>query len=266
LCLASIDPLLALPVQAQQAQAPPSARPNPYARKAVDPAVAEQGKNLFSVRCAFCHGSDARGGESGPNLLRSGVVLNDDDGEKIGEVVLHGRPQQGMPSFDLSAQQIKQIAGFLHSIPVSGNQRREAALVIPVGDRTAGEKEFQAKCASCHSVTGDLKGIGARTSDPRTLQQTWMMPGMRGGDPSVKTPQKKVTVTKAGITVNGDLLRIDDFIVRLKTDDGTIRSFTRAGDVPKVIVQDPLKGHLDLLSSYTDKSIHDLTAYLVSLR
>jgi mono/diheme cytochrome c family protein len=253
-------------MQAQQAQTPPLARPNPYARKAVDPALAEQGKNLFSVRCAFCHGSDARGGESGPNLLRSGVVLNDDDGEKIGEVVLHGRPQQGMPSFDLSAQQIKQIAGFLHSIPVSGNQRREAALVIPVGDRIAGEKEFQAKCASCHSVTGDLKGIGARTSDPRTLQQTWMMPGIRGGDPSVKTPQKKVTVTKAGITVNGDLLRIDDFIVRLKTEDGTIRSFTRVGDVPKVAVHDPLKGHLDLLSSYTDKSIHDLTAYLVSLR
>ncbi|WP_047497029.1 c-type cytochrome [Terriglobus sp. TAA 43] len=258
--------LLALPVQAQQGQAAPLSRPNPYARKAVDSGLAEQGKNLFSVRCAFCHGSDARGGESGPNLLRSSVVLNDEDGEKIGEVVLHGRPQQGMPSFDLTAQQIKQIAGFLHSIPVSGNQRREAALIIPVGDRIEGEKQFQSKCSSCHSVTGDLKGIGARTTDPRTLQQTWMMPGMRGGDPSVKTPQKTVTVTKAGMIVKGDLLRIDDFIVRLKTDNGTIRSFTRATDDPKVVVHDPLKGHLDLLSSYTDKSIHDLTAYLVTLR
>lgn len=91
---------------AQQAPNAPPVRPNPYARKAVDPALAEQGKNLFAVRCAFCHGSDARGGESGPNLLRSEIVLNDQDGEKIGPVILHGRPQQGMPSFDMSAEQI----------------------------------------------------------------------------------------------------------------------------------------------------------------
>jgi len=252
---------------AQQAPNALPVRPNPYARKAVDPALAEQGKNLFGVRCAFCHGSDARGGESGPNLLRSEIVLNDQDGEKIGPVILHGRPQQGMPSFDMSAEQIKQIADFLHSLPVSGNERgRNGHIVIPVGDASAGKKDFDQKCASCHSVTGDLKGIGTRIKDPRALQQSWMMPGMRGGDPSVKAPEKKVTVETAEGKVSGELLRMDDFIVRLKTDDGEIRSFSRNGNLPKVVVTDPLKGHLDLLSTYTDKSIHDITAYMVSIK
>lgn len=254
-------------IWAQQAPSAPPVRRNPYARKAVDPALAEQGKNLFSVRCAFCHGSDARGGESGPNLLRSEIVLNDQDGEKIGPVVLHGRPQQGMPAFDMSAEQIKQIAGFLHSLPVSGNERgRNGHIVIPVGDAAAGKKDFDQKCASCHSVTGDLKGIGSRIKDPRALQQSWMMPGMRGGDPAVKAPEKKVTVETAEGKVSGELLRMDDFIVRLKTDDGEIRSFSRNGDLSKVVVTDPLKGHLDLLSTYTDKSIHDITAYMVSIK
>lgn len=253
--------------RAQQPATPFPQRPNPYARKPVDPALAEQGKGLFSVRCAFCHGSDARGGESGPNLLRSEIVLNDQDGELIGDIVRHGRPQQGMPPFDMSAEQIKQIAGFLHSIPVSGNERgRTAPIVIPVGDGTAGKQEFDKKCASCHSVTGDLKGIGSRIKDPRTLQQTWMMPGMRGGDPSVKAPEKKVTVTTASGTVKGELLRMDDFIVRLKTESGEVRSFSYRATQAKVVVTDPLKGHLDLLSTYTDKSIHDLTAYMVSIK
>ena len=253
--------------RAQQAPNAPPMRPNPYERKAVDPALAEQGKNLFSVRCAFCHGSDARGGESGPNLLRSEIVLNDQNGEQIGPVVLHGRPQQGMPAFDMSAEQIKQIAGFLHSLPVSGNERgRGGHIVIPVGDAAAGKEDFDQKCASCHSVTGDLKGIGSRIKDPRALQQSWMMPGMRGGDPSVKAPEKKVTVETHEGKVSGELLRMDDFIVRLKTEDGNIRSFSRNGNLPKVVVTDPLKGHLDLLSTYTDKSIHDITAYMVSIK
>lgn len=253
--------------RAQQAPNGPPMRPNPYARKSVDPALAEQGKNLFSVRCAFCHGSDARGGESGPNLLRSEIVLNDQDGEQIGPVVLHGRPQQGMPAFEMSAEQIKQIAGFLHNLPVSGNERgRGGHIVIPVGDATAGKKDFDQKCASCHSVTGDLKGIGSRIKDPRALQQSWMMPGMRGGDLSVKAPEKKVTVETAEGKISGELLRMDDFIVRLKTDDGDIRSFSRNGNLPNIVVTDPLKGHLDLLSTYTDKSIHDITAYMVSIK
>lgn|SRR6187402_162974 len=249
-------------------QAPsPLNRPNPYARKPVDPALAEQGKSLYSVRCAFCHGSDARGGESGPNLLRSETVLTDQNGELIGPIILHGRPQQGMPAFDLSEVQISQIAAFLHSIPVSGNERgRNAPIKIPLGSAEAGEKAFAQKCASCHSPTGNLKSIGQKITDPRALQQSWLMPGMRGGAPSVVAPAKRVTVSTPGGKVNGKLLRIDDFIVSLKTDDGQVRTFERAGNMPKVEVLDPLDGHIRLLPTYTDESIHDITAYLVTIK
>ena len=70
----------------------------------------------------------------------------------------------------------------------------------------------------------------------------------------------------SGEEVTGRLLHIDDFLVVVQTGDGTERSFARDGDAPKVVVRDPLQGHRDLLSQYTDKDIHDVTAYLVTLK
>ena len=76
-----------------------------------------------------------------------------------------------------------------------------------------------------------------------------------------------VTVTLAsGAIVEGRLVHIDDFLVTLKLLDGTSRSFRRNGNLPKVIVRDPLQAHKDLLPVYTDTDIHDLTAYLVTLK
>ena len=76
------------------------------------------------------------------------------------------------------------------------------------------------------------------------------------------------TVTlPSGETVEGRLVRIDDFLVTLALADGTHRArFRRDGDVPKVEVQDPMKAHRDLLAVYTDKDMHDVTAYLVTLK
>ena len=61
-------------------------------------------------------------------------------------------------------------------------------------------------------------------------------------------------------------MRIDDFIVTLMDADGVTHTFRRDGDTPKVEVRDPLQGHKDLLKVYTDKDIHDVTAYLVTLK
>ncbi len=252
------------PVSASGGQAPPP-RPSPYPQHPpADPVVLEQGRGLYSVRCAFCHGSDARGGESGPNLLRSGIVLGDQNGELIAPVVQNGRIPQGMPRFDLDIAQIQQIATFLHSFPVSGNERgRNAPITIPVGDASAGKIAFEASCASCHSVTGDLKGIGSRIPEPKMLQQTWLMPGTRGSSPDIKAPHKTVTITTpAGDKVEGPLVRIDDFYVTVALADGDSRTFLRDADKPLVQVHNPLEGHQKLLPTYTDKSIHDITAYL----
>jgi mono/diheme cytochrome c family protein len=239
-------------------------------RPAADPAALERGKGLYSVNCAFCHGSDARGGEGGPNLLRSTLVLSDSKGEAIAPVVTDGRPAAGMPAFKLTSTQIGDIAAYLHSFPVGGRDiARSAPETIVVGDAASGQRYFQQKCASCHSITGDLKGIGARIADAKTLQQAWLMPGGRGGRgaPVVAAPVTTVAVTlPSGQKAEGRLERIDDFLVVLRDSNGGIHSFARSGAQPKVEVHDPLQPHMDLLTVYTDKDIHDVTAYLVTLK
>src|SRR6185437_7734018 len=243
---------------------PPSAYP---ARPVTDPKLVDEGKNLFSVRCAFCHGSDARGGEGGPNLLHSQIVLNDQNGELIMPLVRNGRVAQGMPSFDLDDSQMKTLVAFLHSLPVSSHERTSSVTVIPTGDPKAGALDFQKNCSSCHSATGDLSGIGKKIPDPKTMQQTWLMPGSRGGAEITLKPKMATVTLDDGQHFTGKLKRIDDFIVTIELENGTTQSFTRLGeDNPKVAVDNPLAGHIKLLPTYLDKSIHDITAYLESLK
>ena len=83
----------------------------------------------------------------------------------------------------------------------------------------------------------------------------------------MNVPPTTATVTLAsGQKVEGRLVRIDDFLVTLTDADGKLRTFPRNGDKPNVEVHDPMQPHLDLLTVYTDKDIHDVTAYLVTLK
>jgi len=245
---------------------------NAYPQRApADPAVVERGKAIYGAQCAFCHGQDARGGtEGGPNLLRSEVVLRDEHGEAIGQVTAEGRT--GMPKFTLTAAQLSDLAAFLHSFRVSGyDAARNRPINIVVGDAHAGQAYFQAKCASCHSATGDLKGIASKFQDPRALQQFWLIPGgggrFGGGAAAPAVPPTTATVTLAGgEKVEGRLTRLSDFIVTITEADGRQRTFRRDGETPKVEVHDPVEPHRNLLKTYSDKDIHDVTAYLVTLK
>lgn len=244
------------------AQSPPMFPP----RAPGDPAMVARGKALYGVNCNFCHGSDARGGEGGPNLLRSELVLNDQNGEGIAPVVQNGRGE--MPKLNLSREQVAQIAAFIHSFQVGGY---DASRMVPpsilVGDATAGEAVFRAKCASCHSAAGDLKGLASKIPDPKTLQNAFLMPSSGGSRSVIKVSPTTVTVTSgSGQKAEGALIRIDDFIVTLRNAGGEVRSFRRDGDSPAVEIHDPLKPHRDLLPTYTDKEIHNLTSYLVTLK
>src|SRR5215472_2932178 len=198
---------------------PPPAGGNPFANAfpqhaAGDPAAIERGKALYGVNCNFCHGSDARGGEGGPNLLRSDLVLNDKNGELIATVVQSGKGE--MPPLKLTNAQVSDVAAFLHNFRVSGyDASRMTPPNVRVGDATAGEAVFRTKCASCHSATGDLKGIASKITDPKLLQNTFLMPGGggRGGRGGGAAPKPvTVAVTPAsGPKIEGRLLRIDDF-------------------------------------------------------
>src|SRR3954453_18165904 len=175
-------------------------------RPAGDPAAIERGKALYGVNCQFCHGADTRGGDSGPSLLRSGTVLDDQHGELIAPVVRAGRP--GMPEFSLADDQIADVAAFSHTFRAAGyDESRVKPPSIVVGDAKAGETFFTAKCGSCHSAAGDLKGLATKTPEARLLQQTWLLPGSgagRGGPPPVQVKPATVTSTlPSGEKING---------------------------------------------------------------
>lgn len=240
---------------------------------ASDPEAIERGHKQFVSTCAFCHGSNAKGGESGPDLLRSVLVLDDDHGDKIGPVILNGRPEKGMPKFSLTQEQISDISAFLlDRVKAAALRGTYQILNIVTGDPKAGEAYFSGAggCTTCHSITGDLAHIGSK-SDPVTIQQLIVMPreGRGGFMQPARTGAKPVTVTvtlPSGDSVTGRLNRIDDFTVSLTDDNGDYRSFARNGDVPKLELHDPLKGHTEMLTKYTDADIHNLTAYLVTLK
>lgn len=262
------------PAQSPPAPAAPAPTPAPLVRPSAypvrppaDPAAVARGKQIFSANCSFCHGSDARGGEQGPNLIRSELVLNDKDGELIANVVQNGRLDKGMPKFDLSTAEIATIAAFIHSMPVGGRAETTGTVNPLVGDAQAGEAYFNGagKCNTCHSVSGDLAGIGAKYTDVRALQGVMLSGEPRGN--SLEVPKKTVTVTlRDGQTVEGRLDQIDDFIVSLTDADGNYHSYVRHEGYPKVVVKDPLQPHLDMLRTLKDDDIHNLTAYLVTLK
>jgi mono/diheme cytochrome c family protein len=241
-----------------------------YPQRKEDEAAVERGRAAFSTNCAFCHGADIRGGDGGPSLLRSQLVLDDQKGELIGPVVRSGRPDRGMPAFAMNADQITDLAAFMHSFRVAGyDASRDRPPSIVVGDAANGEKYFAETCGSCHSATGDLQGLATRIADPRLLQQSWLMPGSvvgRGAPPPARPRPPTATVTlPSGEKVQGQLERVDDFAVSLKTADGSRRSFRVTTDV-QVSIADPLQPHRDLLRKYRDADIHNVTAYLSTLK
>jgi len=259
------------PGQGRGGQGPGAGR-GPSARPPIDPAILERGQGLYAVSCASCHGSEARGGESGPNLIRSAVVLDDQNGELLLPIVRAGRPERGMPPRpDLTEPQVRDIATFLRNLRTSGRDpARNRPATIVVGEATAGHAYFAATCGKCHSASGDLKGIGTKYPDPRQLQQAWLAgtaAGGRGAPAGARPKPITITVTlPTGEKVVGAQARLDDFIVSIRLADGSTRTFTRNGDVPKLDIHDPLQPHRELVPTYLDRDIHNLTAYLVTLK
>ena len=253
-------------------------------RPLADQAVLTRGKGLYDVYCRSCHGADLRGGDQGgPNLLRSPVALNDADGEAIGPVVREGRQTPGMPmmpAIKLAPGDVNAVAAYVRSILATASRQGgpppgpPPVLNVLVGNAAAGQRYFAAKCSACHVPTGDLKGVGTKYPDATTLQNTWVAGGGggrggRGGPPVPSPAARSVTATVTmpdGRRAEGRVVRMDDFIVIIEMEDGMQRSFRRDGEVPRIEVRNPLEGHRKLLVEYTDKDIHDVTAFLATLK
>ena len=241
-----------------------------------DPASVERGATAFGSSCAFCHGGDARGAQ-GPDLTRSLFVLNDVDGKVLGEFLKVGRPATGMPPFpQIPEGQLKDLASFLRTRASSEARRRPTMnpAGIVVGDPVAGEAYFNGAggCRTCHSPVGDLKGVGSKYN-PVILQGRMFNPrvitGGRRGAPPPKVVPIQVKVTPAsGQPISGTLESVDDFFVTLIDSAGTRRTIERpiGSNMPKVEISDPLEAHRQQMLKYTDEIMHNLVAYLVTLK
>ena len=255
------------------AHAPP-AQAQVQAHWTIDKAAAERGRQTFVSNCGFCHGSDARGSERAPDLLRSELVNRDDQGELIGQVVTNGRVEKGMPSFPNLSDQVKDIANFLHDrVQSAANRFGYKILNVVTGDPKRGEAYFNGAggCRQCHSITGDLAGVGGKYK-PDELQALMIYPGpnalslMGINLRHVDRPPVHVTATlRSGETVSGTAVSVGEYDISLRDDTGTYQSFSRDA-ATKLDIQDPLAAHARLQDELTDREIHDLLAYLAGLK
>ncbi|HVY95246.1 MAG TPA: c-type cytochrome [Bryobacteraceae bacterium] len=246
-----------------------------YTRPLASQDVLIRGKALYNSTCASCHAADMRGvAGKGNNLLRSGTVLSDKQGELIAANVAKHNPKINLVETDNTA-----ISEYLHSVEATmgpqgsppGRNPMGIELNVLVGDAKAGEAYFAKACASCHSVTGDLKGIASKYADAKALQNGWfdgVLPvagrgGGRGG-------MQAIVTMPDGTKFEGRSIRKDDYIVILLQADGTRKSIPLdVTPAPKVEMKDPQEAHKKVAIAIDDpdnKNLHDITAYLWTLK
>jgi cytochrome c oxidase cbb3-type subunit 3 len=226
-----------------------------------DSAAIERGRKQFGESCGFCHGGDATGGR-GADLVRSPLVAHDVKGDKIGEVILHGRPDKGMPPQSLTDQQISDIAAYLHSRMIESIESSGVPSAYPIeklltGNAEAGKVYFDGAggCKTCHSPTGDLAGIAKKYSSIE-LESRMLYP---------EGPPPKCTVTlPSGEQLTGTVKHIDEFTLVMREDSGWFRTFSR--DQVNVELHDSLAAHRELLEKITPTQFHDLFAFVASLK
>lgn len=263
-------------IEGQQAPAPVAAPGRGAARRGrftIYPADAvNRGLSAYNTTCGYCHGERGKSGKAGPDLIASLVTLHDEDGVQIREYV-RGTQHSKVVKIDAPDSQLHDIAAYLHSRVVFASGRGNVYMEkILIGDPKAGEQYFRGTggCIKCHSPEGDLKGVGAKY-DPATLQERLVMPRTgRGGfgraaGPNPTAPFATVTLP-SGEKLKGSPLRVTDFDVTLRFDDGSTRTWAREHGVPKVEITDPLQAHIDIMTTLKDTDMHNLTAYLATLK
>ena len=228
------------------------------------------GRTLFAAQCGFCHGRDAMGGETGPDLTRSELVAADIRGDKIAPVIKNGRPEKKMPPFNFSDTDLAALVAFIHDAKdkagtLEGSRRTVEAADLQTGNAQAGQQYFNGAggCAKCHSPTADLAGVATRYQG-LALFQRMLNPTGRGRGGSVpRVPD--VTVTLAGgQTVSGRLAYQDEFTIALTDSAGAYRSWPTSA--VRFTVNDPYEAHVAQLAKYTNDDVHNVLAYLQTLK
>jgi len=252
----------------QVASQSPAARPRPRpAKTETYPASqVDAGQLRFVSQCGFCHGRDATGDESGPDLTRSDLVATDTRGDKIGPLLRAGRPDAGMPSFPMENEELQAIAAFIHTqankfAPLGGGRRPVEPADLATGKAQDGRVYFNGVggCSGCHSVTGDLAGVATRYQGLALLQRM-LYPG---GQPA-PAPPKATIVLPSGQTIIAPLAGEDEFSVTVLDSTGARQTYSK--DAVKVKIEDPMSAHFTQLGKYTDADMHNVLAWLQTLK
>jgi cytochrome c oxidase cbb3-type subunit III len=275
ICSTAIVGLLSLAICAQTHPPPPATHRGPESTHEFlglgtppDPKAAERGGKLFAANCVFCHGAKATGGDTGPDLVRSTLVLHDEKGSLIGPAVHDGRPARGMPAFAaFTPDQLRDISEFLHlRVELAANRGTYKISDVITGNAAGGQRYFNTDggCRGCHSPTGDLAHIGSRLS-PADLQQAFLYPESRDRQNDAPAPPAVKITLASGQQFTGRLRLVDDFQVAFTDDQGQFHSVA-LNENTRVEIEDKMAAHRLLLDKYTDTSMHNLTAYLVTLK
>ena len=241
-------------------------RPKTRTRQTYPVEQIQAGELRFAAQCGFCHGRDAAGGESGPDLTRSELVAQDMHGDKIGPLLRAGRVDAGMPSFELGDSELKSIVAFIHNqmdkfATLGGGRRSVEPADLATGNAADGRAYFNGAggCSRCHSSTGDLAGISSRYQGLALLQRM-LYPS---GRPAPSEP-KAVFTLASGETIVAPLTAEDEFTVTVLDPLGTPRTYPRSA--VKVKIDDPMSAHFVQLGHYTDSAMHNVYAYLSTLK
>jgi len=243
----------------------PTATPQSY-----PPELVQAGQTMFGSRCGFCHGRDAQGGESGPDLTRSALVAEDVRGDRLAPMLRAGRPEKGMPAFPLTDPETAAVVAFIHDTKdkadaTGGGRRTVDPEDLKTGNVEAGRRYFNGAggCVTCHRIEGNFATVGSRYEGLALLQRM-LYPGSGGGTEKSPTPPTFTVTTRSGQSVTGKLSYRDEFTISLTDADGWTRSW--ALDAVKVTGDDPLRAHSEQLPKYTDDDMHNVLAFLQTLR
>jgi cytochrome c oxidase cbb3-type subunit 3 len=247
------------PAQSPASQVvPKTATPQTYSADQI-----KAGEGRFMAECGFCHGRDLTGGESGPDLMRSEIVAQDNRGDKIGPVVRNGIDE--MPALKISDTDLAAIVAFVHDQKtkfeaLGGDRRQVDASDLATGNAQAGQRYFNANCATCHSATKDLAGVATRYQG-LALMRRMLYPS--GGQRAPARPRITITLTD-GQTIVAPLLGQDEFTVSIPDPLGARQTYDKSKI--KFAIDNPLDAHYQQLGKYTDKDMHDVFAFLDTLK
>jgi len=223
-----------------------------------------QGGMRFAAQCGFCHGRDAAGGESGPDLTRSKLVAEDTRGDKIGTFLLVGRPDAGMPAYKLSDEELIAMVAFLHDqmdkfATLGGGRRSVDPSDLATGNAADGRAYFNRTCSGCHSPAGDLAGVAKRYQGLALIRRM-LYPS---GNPAPSPPKATFTLS-SGQTITAPLAAEDEFTVTIFDPLGGRLTYQK--DKVKVKIDNPLSAHFVQLGKYSDSDMRNVYAYLDTLK